>query len=166
MSSGETPPSWKRLSGCFGGGILVILLIIAGVGYIRGKVEDTKARIHTEWLDPYLQLIREGTPETSWETLTTEKYRSQYSAVKYAENFRKMSGRIGDLELVTIFSLHGGWEAGAGRTYQTVKTKWKWVDGTEFFRTFELVDVPEVGFRLDKARLGNLTPKEVPLDPW
>jgi hypothetical protein len=144
----------------------LILLIIAGVGYFRGKMEDTKERVRTEWLDPYLQAIREGAPDTSWETLTTEKYRDQYSAEKYAENFRKMGDLIGEIEPVTITSLRGGWEAGAGRAYQTVVTKWKWVDGTEFFRTFELVDEPGVGFRLDKARLGSLTPKEVSLDPW
>ena len=166
MNAKESPPSWIGLSGCLGGGLLVILLIIVGVGYVRGKAAEKKARVSTEWLTPYLELIREGAAERAWETLTTERYREQFPQEKYSENVRKVRELLGTIEPVTITSLRGGGEIGTGRRYESGVTKWKWLDGVEFFRTFELVDVPGVGFRLDNARLGKFTPNEVPLDPW
>ncbi|MCB1208094.1 MAG: hypothetical protein KDK97_02145 [Verrucomicrobiales bacterium] len=146
--------SWKGLIGCLGTGAVVIGLGIWGVMTVWNRNADQETRIRAEFLDPWVQAVRDGTLPKAWETLTTESYRKAKPQATVAETYRSAVEMFGPVDNVRIVSVHGTTELGAGRSYQRTSTRWTWAKGQETVVIFDVVDVPETGFRVDDARLG------------
>ena len=96
------------------------------------------------------------------------EYRQQNTQEAFTANFQLALQRFGKPTGFTIEFLTATHEP--GRSYQRVQVRWDWEKGPTFSRTFQLVDVPGTGYRLDGATLGgrgiNVIPPEVPTGPW
>ncbi len=162
--------SWKGLLGCLGTGVVVIGLVVWGVMLVKGRTDKKEARIHAEFLEPWIESVQAGTMAQAWQTLTTEAYRKDRSQAAVVENYRAAMEKLGRPMEVVIRSVISTVELGGGRTFQRTVTRWKWEKEPEVYLTLYLVDVPEAGFRLDAARLGGhnkqITPPNVPEGPW
>ncbi len=162
--------SWRGLLGCLGTGALVIGAIVWVVIYFVGKSKSVEERLAREWLTPYVEAIRSGRSGDAWENLTTEAYRAKYSREGLEETHRLALERFGAPKTVTITSAFGTTEISPRRKFHSTVTRWDWEKGPRFYLTFELVDVPGEGFRVDAFKFGGrhkqITPNEVPLGPW
>lgn len=152
--------SWKSCFGCLSMGILFFYLIGAGIWFFYQKNQDKAARVEREFLQPWFTAARDGKIAEVWETLGTESYREKNTKEAVAATYRQAVEKLGPLQSATILKSGGSDVRGAkdlfsGRPgYQLVGTKWIFGEGKEVFLTFEVIDVPSQGFRVDHARLG------------
>ena len=148
----------------------MLVFLIAGVGHWRERLTAKEARIRAEWLDPYLAYLAKGTAESAWERLTTEGYRERHEKSDFVGNNQLVRERFGGIVSVEFIRAKPTWESLHDRRFEAVLTKWVWSKGLELNRTFELVDVPGVGYRLDGTKVGGrggqVVPEEVPDGPW
>ncbi len=166
----ETPKgSWSSCLGCFLGGLVVLGLVVFGVRTMLERSRLKAERIQNEFLRPWVQALRQD-PGLAWQTLTTESYRKahpQAAWLSHYQGLRQSWGAPGDVRIYTAMGAH---EIGPGRSFERVVSYWKWERGPEFYLTFEVIDIPSQGYRVDAIRLGGLedyiVPKEVPDGPW
>lgn len=166
----EKPLSWRGLFMAMTVGAGLVGLLLFGVFHVWQKNALTERRLHDEWLDPYLQTLRDGQPDRAWNSLTTDSLRSRYSLNEFvarSATVRSLRGRPTAVEIIKVISTT---ELAEGRAFMRVVTRWQWERGADFNRTLELVDEPDAGFRLDRSTLGgrdgNLPLDDLPADGW
>lgn len=160
--------SWRGLIAVLAAAALVIAGLVALWQHVAGQAEATQQRIRTEFIVPYMAALQAGDAARAWRELTTESYRARYKAADFAANFAtviKTYGRPTGVEIVTVTAT-----IEPDRAFEWTQTDWSWEKGRGFTRTFQLVDVPGAGFRMDGATLGGrnvrVLPNDVPTGPW
>lgn len=144
--------------------------LVFGFRYLQAQNQAKEARITGEWLDPWVAALQSERPWEAWENLTTEDYRKKTPREAWEKTYQTASKAWGKPTKVSIFTAHGAGEVGSGRSYQRTVTDWTFERGQTLLLTFELVDVPEKGYRVDAARLGGrksyIAPADAPNGPW
>lgn len=81
-----------------------------------------------------------------------------------------MLARWGTPLEVVVTRTYATFETTTGRAFLRTVTRWRWAGGTELFLTFELVDEPGGGYRLDRGKVGGrksqIAPVGTPDGPW
>jgi len=141
-----------------------------GVRYLLSQQQSKEARIAGEWLNPWVEALKSENPSQAWENLTTEDYRKNTPREAWEQTYQSALKAWGKPTRVSIYSAQGAGEIGSGRRYERTITDWTFERGQTLMLTFELVDVPQKGYRLDAARLGGrksyIAPADAPNGPW
>lgn len=160
--------SWKGLFVVLTVAVLVIGGLVAGWRYLSGQAAATEARIHTEFITPYFEALEAGEAERAWRDLTTESYQTRYQQADFLANAATILAAYGKPATVEIVKVTDISEP--GRSFQRVRTDWTWEKGGPLTRIFQLVDVPDAGYRMDGATIDGrslrVVPDAVAVGPW
>lgn len=144
--------------------------IVAVFLFLGKRSEATTARVESEFLTPWVAAVRQGSLEEAWASLTTESYREAFPREAVAATYREVRARWGTPVEVVVTRSNATFEMTTGRAFLSTVTRWRWSGGTELYLTFELVDVPGAGYRLDRGKVGGrnrqIAPEGTPDGPW